>query len=49
MEGSRVHDDDDIGAVECRWVMEYDCWCDTDDDDDCDKSIDCFFFIMYTQ
>ena len=26
--------DDDIGADECRWVIECDCWCDTDDDDD---------------
>jgi hypothetical protein len=34
---------DDIGAVECGWVMECDCWCDTNvvvvvvDDDDDDK------------
>ncbi len=26
--------DDDIGADECRWVIECDCWCDTGDDDD---------------
>ena len=26
--------DDDIGADECRWIIEYDCWCDTGDDDD---------------
>ena len=22
-----------IGAVECKWVIECDCWYDTDDDD----------------
>ena len=26
-------DDHDVGAVECRWLIEYDCWFDTDDDD----------------
>ncbi len=26
-------DDVDVGAVECGWLIEYDCWCDTDDDD----------------
>ena len=25
--------DDNVGAVECGWVIEYDCWCDTYDDD----------------
>ena len=24
---------DYIGAIECRWVIECDCWYDTDDDD----------------
>ena len=33
------NDDDDIGAVKGRWVIEYDCWCDTDDDDENDKII----------
>jgi hypothetical protein len=23
--------DNKIGAVECRWVIDCDCWCDTDD------------------
>jgi hypothetical protein len=23
----------DIGAVECRWAIDCDCWYDTDDDD----------------
>ena len=26
-------DDSDISAVECRWLVEYDCWCDTDCDE----------------
>jgi hypothetical protein len=26
--------DDDIGTDECRWVIECDCWCGTDDDVD---------------
>jgi len=30
----------DVGAVECRWRIEYDCWFDTDDDDDCRLLID---------
>ena len=25
-------DDYDVGAVECRWLVEYGCWFDTDDD-----------------
>jgi len=24
----------DVGAVECRWIIECDCWCDTNDDCD---------------
>jgi len=31
-EGNKLNDDDDdIGAVECLWVTECDCLCDTDD------------------
>ena len=34
-------DDDDVGAVECRWLIEYDCWFYTDDDlDDVDNDGD---------
>ena len=31
-----------IGAVECIWVIDRDCWCDTDDDniDDSDYGAD---------
>ena len=28
-----TREDDDIGAVECGWVIQCDCWCDTEDDD----------------
>jgi hypothetical protein len=35
-DGDRV----DIGAVEWRWVIECDCWFDTDDDDDKDDDGD---------
>ena len=31
-EGNELDDDDDIGAVECIWVTECDCWCDRDND-----------------
>ena len=24
----------DVGAVECRWMIDCDCWCDTSDDCD---------------
>ena len=34
------NNEDDIGAVECRWVIECDCWCDTDVDDDYDSDDD---------
>jgi len=37
-------DDDDIGACKCGWVIQCDCWCDTDnedvDEDDEDGNID---------
>ena len=33
-------DDDDIGAVNCWWVIECDCWCDTHDGDIDDDDID---------
>ena len=38
----RCHVDDDIGAVECGWVIDCDCWCDTDDyvGYDCDSDDD---------
>ena len=28
--------DDDIGAIDCRWEVDCDCWCDTDGDDNDD-------------
>ena len=28
---------DNIGAVECIWVIDCDCWCDTDDDNSDDS------------
>ena len=38
-------DDDDIGAFKCKWVIEYECCCDTDygdhvKDDDSDDDDD---------
>ena len=44
------NDDDDnnnIGAFECRWVIECDCWCDTDNDDDDDDicAVECRWVI----
>ena len=33
------HVDDDIGANECRWVIDCDRLCDTDDDDDDDDHV----------
>jgi hypothetical protein len=40
-------DDENIGAVECSWVIECDCWCDTYDDDDDDDVYDirCWVYI----
>ena len=28
-----------IGAIKCKWVIECDCWCDTEEDDDDDESV----------
>ena len=28
-----TREDNDVGAVECGWVIKCDCWCDTEDDD----------------
>jgi len=33
-------DEDDIGTVECIWVIDCDCWCDTNDDDGNDDGDD---------
>jgi len=30
-----------IGADDCIWMIECDCWCDTDDDDDDRDDDDC--------
>ena len=31
--GAIACNNDEIGAVECRWVVECDYWCDTDDNE----------------
>ena len=36
-------DDDDIGAVDCGWVIQCDFWCDTDDKDVDDDGDDAMF------
>ena len=37
-----------IGAVECIWVIDCDCWCDThDDDDDSDDDDDNILWWWY--
>lgn len=37
--------DDNVGAVECRWVIECNWWCDTDDDDDNVGAVECNWVI----